>query len=149
MRPRKSIVAFSFVELLGVVLVLAVVAMAAVPLYMNTRKTAAARACKANIAAIASAEAAYALRNNLYTNLVTLASSQPEGLASSVTCPLDHQAYVIKRGSVNGQDVNAAGATARIWISCPNTACHSSAINGSSSSDWQRTMAAIGSDTQP
>src|SRR6266700_7477333 len=65
---------FSLVELLAVVLILAVLAAVAVPLYLNTRKTSAARACKANINAVASAEAAYALRNGAYADMTTLAA---------------------------------------------------------------------------
>src|ERR1043166_6818296 len=79
---------FSLVELLAVVLILAVLAAVAVPLYLNTRKTSAARACKANINAIASAEAAHALRNGVYVPMTALVSASPEGLSGTVTCPL-------------------------------------------------------------
>src|SRR5579859_7125365 len=90
MKPHRMGVrkGFSLVEMLAVMLILAVLAAVAVPLYMNTRRTAAARACKANINAIASAEAAYALRNGVYTNMATLVGGTPEGLSGTVTCPL-------------------------------------------------------------
>src|SRR5205823_9050367 len=84
---------FSLVELLAVVLILAVLAAVAVPLYLNTRKTSAARACKANINAVASAEAAYALRNGTYATMATLAATGPESLSSVVKCPLDNTDY--------------------------------------------------------
>ena len=64
---NRSSKGFSLVELLAVVLILAVLAAVAVPLYINTRKTSAARACKANIATIATAEAAYSVRNGQYS----------------------------------------------------------------------------------
>jgi type IV pilus assembly protein PilA len=93
---------FSLVELLAVVLILAVLAGVAVPLYINTRKSSAARACKSNIAAIASAESAFSLRTGNYTvagvtkaaeTAYTAASpglvGAPEGLAKNLYCPLD------------------------------------------------------------
>src|SRR5437867_319841 len=57
---------FSLVELLAVVLILAVLAAVAVPLYINTRRASAARACKGNIAAIASSLSTFGLRNGQY-----------------------------------------------------------------------------------
>ena len=142
---------FSLVELLAVVLILSVLAAVAVPLYMNTRKTSAARACKANIAAIASAEAAYALRNGVYTNMTTLASA-PEGLSGTVTCPLVTSTdatgiYTIKDS--NNATVTAAGTTLGITISCPHATDHQAVLTGSQTSDWQRTMAAIVTDSLP
>src|SRR5437763_430618 len=92
-RVLRSNRGFSLVELLAVVLILAVLAAVAVPLYLNTRKTSAARACKANINAIASAEAAYALRNGAYADMATLAATGPESLSSTVKCPLDNADY--------------------------------------------------------
>lgn len=79
---------FSLVELLAVVLILAVLAGVAIPLYINTRKSSAARACKANLAAIAAAESAYALRNGGYTGVIADLVGAPEGLAKTPTCPL-------------------------------------------------------------
>ncbi|HLV80860.1 MAG TPA: type II secretion system protein [Chthonomonadaceae bacterium] len=156
MKPHRmgSRQGFSLVELLAVVLILAVLAAVAVPLYMNTRKTAAARACKANINAIASAEAAYALRNGVYTNLATLIGGTPEGLSASVTCPLvtssdTSGAYQITTGSATGTAVTSAGTTAQVWISCLHATDHSAVLSGSQTSDWQRTMPAIQTDSLP
>src|SRR5690349_13088864 len=90
---------FSLVELLAVVLILAVLAAVAVPLYINSRRTSAARACKGNIAAIAAALSTYSLRNGQYpaaANVMTAYNAAnlpntgiigaPEGLASAVVC---------------------------------------------------------------
>lgn len=113
---------FSFVELLAVVLILAVLAAVAIPLYINTRKVSAARACKANVAAMASAAAAFVLRNNQYPTAANLLAAYtpsnptagglvgaPEGLTNPLTCPLDGSSYVITGGG--------AGA---LTISCPH-----------------------------
>ena len=129
-------------------LILAVLAAVAVPLYLNTRKTSAARACKANINAIASAESAYALRNGKYIDQSTLATTSPEGLAATAVCPLDHSAYEIGTSS-GATDVTSAGTTSKIWIVCPNATTHSGGLSGSAVTDWQYTMAAIGSDANP
>src|ERR1044071_5075942 len=85
---------FSLVELLAVVLVLAVLAGVAIPLYTSQRKSAAGRTCKANLAAISSALAAYALRNNAYPaapsggGLPTQIVGAAEGLTQLPACPL-------------------------------------------------------------
>lgn len=120
---------FSLVELLAVVLILAVLAAVAIPLYINTRKSSAARSCKANIAAIATAATSFALRNGQYPAAANLMSAYnstnptagglvgaPEGLSGAVTCPLDGSTYNITGG----------GAGASLTISCP----HCSAANG-------------------
>ena len=140
---------FSLVELLAVVLILAVLAAVAVPLYLNTRKTSAARACKANINAVASAEAAYALRNGQYVDQGTLASTSPEGLSSAVKCPLDNALYTIT-DSTNAT-VTAAGTKLKITITCPNDATHTTDMSNAANpaGSWTRTMSAIGGDVNP
>src|SRR5690349_23775525 len=93
---RRSSAGFSLVELLAVVLILSVLAAAAIPLYLNTRKVAAARACKGNIAAIAAAESAIVLRYGSYTSMAGLTSG-PESLAYTPVCPVDGTTnYTIK-----------------------------------------------------
>src|ERR1051325_5105028 len=114
---------FSLVEVLAVVLLLSVLAAVAVPLYLNTRKTSAARACKANINAIASAESAYALRNGQYVAMATLVSASPEGLSGTVKCPLvpstaSSADYTITPSS------GALPSTNAIVIACPNVNQH-------------------------
>jgi len=145
---------FSLVELLAVVLILAVLAAVAVPLYLNTRKTSAARACKANINAIASAEAAYALRNGKYVDIGTLVTASPEGLSSSVSCPLVASSdtsgvYQVTTGGVGGTAVTSAGTTLAVTIACQHATDHAGVLSGSQTTDWQRGMSAIGADNQP
>ena len=141
---------FSLVELLAVVLILAVLAAVAVPLYLNTRKTSAARACKANINAVASAEAAYALRNGTYATMATLAATGPESLSSAVKCPLDNAAYLMTDAADGTGTAIAAGNTGQFYITCPNFSAHNGVLGGGSTTvDWQRSMAAITAETIP
>jgi type IV pilus assembly protein PilA len=122
---------FSLVELLAVVLILAVLAGVAIPLYINSRRSAAARACKANIAAIGSAEAAYALRNGAYAAATTTLVGAPEGLSKDVFCPLDGTtAYVC---------TVTAGALV-IKCSDANIALHAAVVPPAA--DYSRSMAA-------
>ena len=140
---------FSLVELLAVVLILAVLAAVAVPLYLNTRKTSAARACKANINAVASAEAAYALRNGAYATMTTLSSTGPESLSSAVKCPLDNTAYALTSTAAGTGTALATGDTTAFFISCPNAALHNGVLGSGAVTDWQRSMAAITAETIP
>lgn len=107
---------FTFVELLAVVLILAVLAGVAIPMYINSRRSAAARACKANIRAVASAQSAYYLRNNAWATMAQLVGA-PEGLAKAATCPLDNDAYTM-----------TAGAGGELPITCPNAAAHDDVV---------------------
>jgi len=139
---------FSLVELLAVVLILAVLAAVAVPLYMNTRKTSAARACKANIAAISAAESAYALRNGCYNTVANLVG-QPEGLSSSLKCPLDNSAtYKVATTQGGSTDISAT-TTVTVYINCPNAASHSAVLTSYATTDWQVSMSAVTTDSLP
>ena len=131
---------FSLVELLAVVLVLAVLAAVAVPLYISQRKSAAGRACKANIAAIASAASAYALRHGAYpeTGAANWSSGlvgANEGLAKWPACPL------------GGNYTCTTNEDGSAQIACPNDASH--AGFGGTAGDWTVTLAKPGADSLP
>jgi len=132
---RKSRKGFSLVELLAVVLILAVLAAVAVPLYVSQRKSAAGRACKANLAAIASAVSAYAIRNGAYPDSIATLVGQPEGLAAVPACPL---------GGAYTWTTSTTGAS----LSCPNATAHVG-YGGSASTEWQRTFPALATDSIP
>jgi len=156
MQCSKPLRGFTLVELLAVVLVLSVLAAIAVPLYVNTRKTSAARACQANLASIASAETAYATRFGAYCGGTTADTSwaaaytaataagnaptggligAPEGLASAPACPLDAaSAYTV-------QAVSGGACT----ISCPSRASHAT-DTGAAVTKWIVQLAAPGAD---
>ena len=133
---------FSLVELLAVVLILAVLAGVAVPLYINTRKTSAARACKANIAAIAAAESTYAVRNGSYGTMAQLVSAV-EGFAEEPKCPLDGATYTVA--------VDSPGA-GQVTIECPHdlaaAAVKHSDVMGANG-DWKKVLNAPAKDTGP
>ena len=139
---RKNRLGFSLIELLAVVLVMAVLAAVAVPLYLNTRKSSAARACKGTIATIARAEAAFAVRKGDYATIAELKSTAAqEGLETDFACPLDGDAYVVS--------TDAAGATAistgyddACYVVCPNASTHASdaGLAAAQASNWQKPL---------
>ncbi len=156
---------FSLVELLAVVLILAVLAAVAVPLYIGTRRTAAARACKANIGMIAAAESAYALRNGQYSiDLVNPYSAAalpatgligaPEGLSAVPKCPLTNAtgSYTVCKDAL-GTAATSADVKGKVFIHCVNDATHLADMGGASASaslaDWNRDMAAVPTDNLP
>ena len=159
---NRSSKGFSLVELLAVVLILAVLAAVAVPLYINTRKTSAARACKANIATIATAEAAYSVRTGQYcidldgnydsTKLpATGLVGAPEGLSAPLTCPLDNKTkYTICTDNAGAKLATSTDVTGQVYIHCGNDTVHVSDMGTASSlADWNRPMAAKATEANP
>jgi len=145
---------FSLVELLAVVLVLAVLAAVAIPLYTSQRKSAAGRTCKANLAAIASSLSAYALRNNAYPTATSAAMTtalvgSAEGLSEMPKCPL---------GAAYGFSGGGAAAT---HVFCPNNdnaaatthngfgGTGTGTAGGDAAGDWCKIMAAPAADNLP
>ncbi|MFM7321640.1 MAG: prepilin-type N-terminal cleavage/methylation domain-containing protein [Armatimonadota bacterium] len=147
---------FTLVELLAVVLVLSVLAAIAVPLYVNTRKTSAARSCQANLRTIASAQASYATRFGKYVGATTADTTwsatytaataagnaptggligAPEGMAQVPDCPLD-------AASVYTVAVTAGGVCT---ISCPKKATHAT-DTGAASTKWDVVLQPSGND---
>jgi prepilin-type N-terminal cleavage/methylation domain-containing protein len=114
---------FSLVELLAVVLILAVLAAVAVPLYMNSRRSAAARTCKSQIGQIAAAQSAHSLRNGFYNPAVAALVGQPEGFDQTPTCPLDGDAYTEAGGGT-------AAAPTAYTVTCANAAEHALVVPG-------------------
>lgn len=142
---------FALVELLAVVLILSVLAAVAVPLYVNTRKNSAARACTANIASLVAAESAYKTRfgsyvagtnwSNAYTAPSTAGNAPsggligaPEGLGAAPNCPLGHS-YTISEDSTSGT----------LTIECSGKDVHAS-DTGSPAATWVKTLLKGGED---
>ncbi len=145
--PKHSIArGFTFVEMLAVVLVLSVLASVAVGLYGSTRKSSAARACRANIAAIISAESSRTLRAQSYATLATLAGG-PEGLAGPPTCPLNGTSYqVVRSGTATAI---SDGETGAIDVTCQNAATHQTDMSTGGTNHWTQPMAAVTTDSLP
>ena len=125
---------FSLVELLAVVLVLAVLAAVAIPLYTSQRKSAAGRSCKANITAIAAACSGYALRNNAYPAALASLVGAAEGMTEIPKCPL-------------GQSYTYSVAAGVATLTCPNDAAH--AGYGGVAGDWTKALPAPAADSLP
>ena len=137
-RRRAARSGFSLVELLAVVLIIGVLAAVAVPLYINTRKTAAARACRTNIAAIAAAESAYALRNGGYGTMAQLLTAA-ESFTEEPKCPLTNSSYTLDLSTPAG-----GGMT----ITCSNATAHAGALSSpDGANDWVKIVAAPATDS--
>jgi prepilin-type N-terminal cleavage/methylation domain-containing protein len=88
-RARKG---FTLLEALFAVLIVAILAAIAVPMYANTRKQSADDSCMNNVRAIATAESKYKFENGVYT--ATIANLEAGyGLAKVPSCPWDASAY--------------------------------------------------------
>lgn len=153
-RAKSAQAGFTLVELLAVVLVLSVLAAIAVPAYVNTRKSSAARACTANLASIAAAESAYHTRFGKYGGGSTQSDTSwstayvagspgvaptgglvgaPEGLASAPKCPLDNGNYEVYVDNGNCR------------IQCAGAAQHATDVNAPATT-WQLALAKGGVD---
>jgi prepilin-type N-terminal cleavage/methylation domain-containing protein len=79
---------FTLLEALFAVLIVAILAAIAVPMYANTKKQSAKDTCMSNIRSIATAESKYKFENGVYTdNSGTPAQLINQGLAVTPTCP--------------------------------------------------------------
>lgn len=97
---RRARRGFSLVELLAVVLILAVLAGVAIPMYLNSRSSAAQKTCASNIAAIKKAVSVNVLETGTLPATWTttfpaalLGSAKTGGLGAAPTCPLQGTAY--------------------------------------------------------
>src|SRR5690242_15255822 len=100
---RRARRGFSLLEVLFTVLILAVLAAVAVPLYSSTKTSSAASACKSNIQAIANAESKYKFDNGVYSTTVAALITAGDGIATTPFCPLDGTtAYTITTTGLAG-----------------------------------------------
>ena len=132
-------------ELLAVILILAVLASVAIGMYGSTRKGGAARACKANIASIQSAEDSYALRNQTYAAMADLVGG-PEGLHNTPTCPSDGASYQIVQNGTS--TAITTGYALPIQVKCPNAATHAT-DTGVASTNWVSYLAKATPESLP
>jgi prepilin-type N-terminal cleavage/methylation domain-containing protein len=141
MLRKQSRKGFSLVELLAVVLVLAVLAAVAIPLYTSQRKSAAGRTCKANLAAIQSGLAAKALRDGVYPATLSTLVGAAEGLTELPKCPISGAGYSYT--APTGTTTATAGCT----IACPNPSTHDG--YGGVTADYTKALSAPAADSLP
>jgi prepilin-type N-terminal cleavage/methylation domain-containing protein len=98
---------FTLLEVLFTVLIVAILAAVAVPLYSSTKTTSETTTCKNNIQAIATAESKYKFDNNAYSTANAATDLLNEGLAAWPACPTTGGTYSI-----------AGAAAGPVTISC-------------------------------
>jgi prepilin-type N-terminal cleavage/methylation domain-containing protein len=93
MRPFRS--GFTLLEVLFTVLIVAILAAVAVPLYSNSKTSSETTVCKSNIQAIATAESKYKFDNGAYTTATAATDLLNEGLAAWPACPTTGGVYTV------------------------------------------------------
>src|SRR5579864_6065782 len=78
---------FTLLEVLFTVLIVAILAAVAVPLYSNTKSSSETTTCANNIQAIATAESKYKFDNGSYSTATAATDLLNEGIAVWPTCP--------------------------------------------------------------
>jgi prepilin-type N-terminal cleavage/methylation domain-containing protein len=87
---------FTLLEALFAVLIIAVLAAVAIPMYINNKADAELKTCQSNIRAIASAESKYKFDTGAYiAGSPAPAALIGQGLAVIPTCPLANAAYSV------------------------------------------------------
>lgn len=97
---------FTFVELLVVVLIIAILMTVALPMYLSATASSQRNACRANLQLIANAEWSYKIKNSshAYVAVTTAQSLTGQGLTdlqSDPKCPLGGKYSVILSGTTN------------------------------------------------
>jgi len=134
-RPQGGRRGLTLVEVLAATVILAILAGISVPLYASSRRASMGRGCSANIATIAAAETAYALKYNSYTTSFTQLTGHVPSFTYVPVCPLDGTtAYTL---TISG------GA---LTIACPNAARHAAVIG--TAANYTKTLPAVDSDTK-
>jgi prepilin-type N-terminal cleavage/methylation domain-containing protein len=86
---------FTLLEVLFTVLIVAILAAVAVPLYTNSKTSSETTTCKNNIQAIATAESKYKFDNGSYSTANAATDLLSEGLAAWPACPLAGGVYTV------------------------------------------------------
>src|SRR2546421_3752814 len=118
-KSRRRRKAFTLIELLIVILVLAILMAVALPLYLAAVSDAQVKTCRSNMQTVANAEAAYKTQNAAHTYTTTLANLN-SNLGATPVCPsAGTYAVAISDGTnqSNGKTVPAGG----LIVSCTAT----------------------------